>query len=402
MRSAHTHLFITIALILLVLLSACTLDGITPKTTPVPWPGDLAPTMTATATMTPIPAATATPPPAVELAASLTPSNAATSTALEPDVEVGYGAINPLDPALLDLEAAGMLRSPMAIWQSYPNESDPTSRADLENLQWELMLDRFAYIQYITANEPNTNCSMVFLDTAKPDEQVIEIFDAQQISLRLFKAMNTPDPQLVPDFQCYPLGWGDVNANNKPDMAVALVWGNDFTTGELHIFELTSETMVEWITQSLPGVVSPWAFDPSFPQLLVINMDWTAHDCLNPLLEVFSLFEWREGAYIDVTAEQDYNFYLTSLEEEISANVGKSFDGQTLISPLTLLLVMYDKVGQRSLGWEIYQQLTDPANWPGTTEAELNWLTSDVKHFGEQILTDTPLSPNNFCEHLGG
>ena len=35
-----------------------------------------------------------------------------------------------------------------------------------------------------------------------------------------------------------PIGMGDVNYNDRPDMAVALVWGNDFTAGELHIFEL--------------------------------------------------------------------------------------------------------------------------------------------------------------------
>ena len=96
--------------------------------------------------------------------------------------------------------------------------------------------------------------------------------------------------------------------------------------------------------------MSPWAFDPSFPQLVVIDMDWTVHDCLENPLQVFSLFEWSDNGYVDVTADQDYNNFLTSVEEEISSYMGNPFEGETLISPLTLLLVMYDKVGQRGLG----------------------------------------------------
>ena len=398
MQTTHSRIIIPLALIFLVMLSACELPGIAPNSTPVPWPGDLAPTMTATATATPISFPTITPS-IVPVEALITPQiGTATSTTI-PTVQISYGSINPLDPALLELEDEGWVRSPMAIWQPYPNNSDPTSRADLENPQWELLLDRFAYIQYITTNEPNTNCSMVFLDTSQPDEQVIEVFDAQQISLRLYKEMNNSDPTLIPEFQCYPLGWGDVNDNGRPDMAVALVWGNDFTAGELHIFELTSKSTVECLTQSLPGVVSPWAFDPSFPQLVVTDLGWTAHDCLENPLQVFSLFEWSNNGYVDVTAEQNYNNFLTSLEEEISSYMGNPFEGETLISPLTLLLVMYDKVGQRALGWNIYMQLVEPSNWPGTTEQNTNWLNSDVDHFNLQQLSDAPFSPNDYCQH---
>ena len=193
--------------------------------------------MTATATATPIPLPSLTPS-IVQVEVLKTPEAGTATPSTIPTVPISYGSINPSDPTLLELEAAGWVRSPMAIWQPYPNNSGTTSRADLENPQWELLLDQFAYIQYITTNEPNTNCSMVFLDTSQPDEQVIEIFDAQQISLRLYKEMNNPDLSLIPEFQCYPLGWGDVNDNDRPDMAVALVWGNDFTAGELHIFEI--------------------------------------------------------------------------------------------------------------------------------------------------------------------
>lgn len=393
-----TQIFIRPGLILLIILSACTVPGIAPQTTPVPWPGDLAPTLTATPTATPLASPTLTPT-TMPVVPQTTPLPDLATPTMIATVPLSSGSINPLDPALVELEEAGWVRSPMAIWQPYPNDSDPTSRADLENPEWELMLDRYAYIQYSTTNIPNSNCSMVFLDTSNEQEQVIEIFDAQQLSLRLFKAMNTSDPALRPEFQCYPLGWGDVNENGRPDMAVALVWGNDFTAGELHIFELTSESTVECLTQSLPGVVSPWAFDPSFPQLVVINLDWTMHDCLENPLQVFSLFEWSNSGYIDVTAEQDYNNFLTSLEEEIASYSGNPFEGDILIAPLTLLLIMYDKVGQRALGWDIYTQLTNVANWPGSSEQNIDWLNSDVNHFYQQQLSDIPFTPNNYCEH---
>ena len=197
---------------------------------------------------------------------------------------------------------------------------------------------------------------------------------------------------------CLPLGWGDINENGQPDIAVTFLWGNRLAGSELHIFELTDTLEVKNLTQSLPGTVSPWDFALGDSELIVWDFDWVHHDCFYPPLYLFRVFSWGDDQYVDMTSDSEfYSAYISSQIETITTQYGQPLNAPFWMKPITTLLLMHERIGQRDQGWQLFLEMTNIDNWPNSSAQDIEWLESDLAHFSAQYHAGAAFTPNNYC-----
>lgn len=301
------------------------------------------------------------------------------------------------DPRLESLEQQGYERVDVSGFSVGATTSDMAfGGPDTGTHVSQLVSGTLAYLQY--AHPETQDCVLVFARAEGARYAVLDAIMASRLNERLHALLSpTSDAGASPVF-CSPQGWGDANDNGLPDIAVALLWGNHYTGSETHLFEVNSEDRVRDLFADLPGIVSPWSYDPSDPVVTVFDLQWADHDCLYPPMALVWLYGWRGDQYVDITAELDLSSYLQNVQGEIEQSVGQPFNPYFTIEPLTQLLVMYDRIGQRAAGWLLYKRLADLKNWPGTDEASAAWLKSDVDHFAQEVRSGAPLTANNHCD----
>jgi hypothetical protein len=259
----------------------------------------------------------------------------------------------------------------------------------------QLTHGKYTYLQYVA--EKTGNCVLVFVVSTGNENTVIATVDVSQLNKRIRGLVTPTGDDFLPWLQCSPFGWGDINRNGRPDIPVTLIWANQYTGSELHIFEIVDDTTVTDLTKDLPGIMSPWDFDPSRTDQAVVDVAWAGHDCIYPPIYIFWIYDWRDGKYVDITPELDFSNYLASLKSDITQNYGNPFNAFSSIGPLTQLLLIYDRTGQRDKGWQEYQDLTDLSHWPGTSIEDVKWLQSDIDHFTQEYKAGKPFTPNAYC-----
>ena len=304
--------------------------------------------------------------------------------------------INVSDPRIKELENNGYKRQDLARFEvSASGETTLFGGPDSEHTFPQLVDGPYAYFQYF--DEETRNCKLVFADTKDDKYSLISIIDVSELNERIKREVTPTSYSYGPNLQCSPLGWGDINRNGMPDMSVALMWANHYTGSEVHIFEILGESTVVDLVKDLPGIISPWAFDPSQTRQAVFDLSWANHDCIYPPMAVTWVYDWRDGKYEDITTEVDFTQYIDSLRETISHGFGEPFDASVNIEPLTTLLLIYDRTGRRDQGWREYLELTDQSHWPDTPPDTAKWLKSDVEHFTREYKLALPFTPNDFC-----
>src|SRR5262249_43026823 len=104
---------------------------------------------------------------------------------------------------------------------------------------------------------------------------------------------------------------------------------------------------------------------------------WTIYTCCGPYL--YRYFEWRNGHYVDVSAENRARYYpamgmaldyVTTTQNIANATmtVGGTTEnvGPQLFSlNLLRLLVTYEDIGERQAGWDLVQSLVAEAKQSG-------------------------------------
>jgi len=304
------------------------------------------------------------------------------------------------DPRLTALEQQGYQRVDLAGFSVKATTSGMTfGGPDTEALVPQHVSGTLAYLQY--AHPETQDCVLVFARAMDSGYSVLDAISASGLSPRL-KNVLSPTREYGPTpLFCTPLGWGDANQNGIPDLAVTFLWANQYTGSEAHLFEVQSDHTVKDLFADLPGIVSPWDYDPTDPLVYVFDDQWALHDCIYPPMSVVWVYAWREGRYVDVTEELDISRYLAGLQDQIEQSFGSAFNPYLLIESLTRLLLYYDRIGQRQTGWEVYQSLTDLEHWPGTDAESVAWLQSDVAHFGQQVQSGAAFTPNDYCGEYG-
>ena len=255
----------------------------------------------------------------------------------------------------------------------------------------------YSYIQY-ESRELN-NCHLLFFYTDMDGTRLIHHVDASKLNERIASLTVSPMDQMYPaPLACLPFGWGDVNENGNIDIAVTFLWGNNIDGSEVHIFEVKDGTTIVDLVADLPGVISPWDYDPHYLDLLVIDLAWVHHDCIYPPIRTFWIYYWDEDAYVDQTPQFDLQDFLTSIADGVRERHGSPFVPSRDVEPLVKILVMYDKWGRRDVGWQLYEELSDPGKWPGTDEESLRWLEADIEHFRKEYEAGLDFTPNDYCQ----
>lgn len=250
------------------------------------------------------------------------------------------------------------------------------------------------YFYFQLSSPSEASCYLIFAAKKQNESTILSIIDASFLSDHLNNAIQITDTN-VP---CLPFGWDDINGNGYPDISVGFLWGNRLAGSELHIFEVTDEHEVKILTQELPGIVSPWNYAADNTELVVWDFDWVHHDCFYPPLYLFKVFTWKNDSYVNITEQSEFfSNYVDSQTEQIIDRYGQPLHATFWMKPITILLLMHDRAGEREQGWQLFTEMTSKENWPGSTEQDFEWLESDVLHFSEQYSAGTDFTPNDYC-----
>jgi len=300
------------------------------------------------------------------------------------------------DPRIQELENKGYKRQDLEGFEaSALGESTIFGGPNSTHTVTQLVDRPYAYYQYL--DEGTRNCILVFAVSKDDKYSLVSTIDVSELNERIKREVTPTSYSFGPNLQCYPLGWGDINHNGKPDMSVAFMWANHYTGSEIHIFEVVSDTTVVDLAKDLPGIISPWAFDPTQTRQAVFDLSWAGHDCIYPPMAATWIYDWRDGKYKDITPEVDFTEYIESLRKTVQEGFGRPFDASLYIEPLTKLLLIYDRTGRRDVGWREYLGLTDLRHWPDTPADTTEWLKSDVEHFVKEYKLGLPFTPNDYC-----
>lgn len=384
--------------------TAIHLAEITPTPTPSSTPRPSAtPTTTPTITPSPTPTETATPSPTATATRrpTITPTPTATRFASS-------------EPLLAQLEEQGYVNEPI-----YRFEISPSSGAtyfsnkgqfgrtnfggpDFDNpvppddLTIQMPTGQiYTYAQYMTPEF--TTCQLLFFASDGDDNRLIAHIDIAELNDRINDTVAfLQDDPAFPLF-CLPYGWRDINNNGRPNMAVTILYANNYSGGEVRVFEVTREEQVVDLTANLPGPVYHWGFIPDYSSLLVVDASWGRHHCLYPNSPfAFWIYDWDGNAYVDMTDRFSYSEYLAYLEMLLTP--GRPFNPEIDIGPLISLLLTYDYSGQREAGWEKFIELADASNWPGSEPEALAWLQADVAHLKAAYDAGRPFTPRTtYC-----
>ena len=243
------------------------------------------------------------------------------------------------------------------------------------------------YIQYMTPGL--TSCRLLFLISEGDNRRVIADLDVTDLSHRVKKAVGEGISPLF----CMPYGWHDANENGRPEMPVTILWGNNYTGGEVHIFEFTDDERVTDLTANIPGPVFHWQFDPRRSKFMVVDLAWDRHHCLYPNSPfAFWVYGWNGESYANVTPKVNHDDYISFLESLL--NPSRPFEPDSDIGPLVSLLLTYDYSGRRELGWKRFLELADLKNWPGTEPEALALLLEDIEHFKTEYKAGAVFTPS--------
>lgn len=378
----RTHRIFNLGLTLALAGTACTPGAAKVSATPSATRSAPAASPTNTLTSTRVPTATRRP----------TATPVPTRTPTPPPTPIAI-----VDPRLAELERQGYERVDLAGFTVNASASGMAfGGPDSNHRTPQLVSGPLAYLQY--ANPDTQDCVLVFARSGDSGYAVIDVISASGLNDRLRAVLSpTTDYGPSPVF-CSPQGWGDANGNGLPDMAVTFLWANQYTGSEAHLFEVRPDDTVIDLFADLPGIVSPWEYDPSEPILTVFDLQWAGHDCIYPPMAIVWVYTWRDGRYVDITAERDFSRFLRTLQASVEQYVGQPFNPYLTIEPLTQLLVIHDRIGQRGAGWQLYTSLADLKNWPGTDDASAAWLQSDVDHFAREVRSGAPFTANGYCD----
>ncbi len=250
----------------------------------------------------------------------------------------------------------------------------------------------YTYVQYMSPQF--STCNLLFFVSQGNDNKLIGSVDIAELNERIHNVVISLEEDPLSPLICLPYGWQDVNNNGKPDMPVTILWENNYTGGEVHIFEVNDDNTIVDLVANLPGPVYHWEFDPEEPSLLLVDLVWARHDCLYPSSPFgFWIYEWNGDAYVDVTSEYSYSEYLSFIESLLTP--GRPFIPEAYIGPLVSLLLTYDYSGQRDLGWKKFLEFADIQNWPDTSPEYLAWLKDDVTHFTKEYEAGLAFTPND-------
>lgn len=366
---------------------------------------------------TPTPIPSSTPSPTSTVKPSLTPTQTPTPVPTRRPTQTPIPSatrFTSTNPLITQLEEQGYVTEPIYRFEQNPSSGatyfssqgqfgrtnfggpDFDNPVPLEDLTMQLPSGKtYTYVQYMPPEF--TTCELLFFaSTDDGDNQLIGHVDIATLNDRISDVVTylqeNPEAGFPP--LCLPYGWHDVNKNGKPDMPVLILWGNHYTGGEVHIFEVTDDETIVDLTADLPGPVYHWEFLTDVSSFLVADLAWAKHDCLYPDSPFgFWVYDWDGKSYVDITSEVSLSNYLSYLEDMLKP--GSPFIPELQIGPLVSLLLTYDYSGQRDLGWQKFSEIADVQNWPGTDQAALDWLQDDVAHFTREYEAGAPFTPNS-------
>lgn len=274
-----------------------------------------------------------------------------------------------------------------------PNQS---AKSEWSRVSESTTGDQYLFFQYEL--DDKSRCQLVFAKQDQKRFELLTVIDAASVGNIMGRLMNSSVESSPTPVWCLPAEWGDINQNGRPDIIVSFLWANRLAGSESHIFEIDESEQVVWLNRDLPGVISPWDMATNRSELIVWDFDWVTHDCFYPPLYLFRVFAWQQGSYRDVTAESEIvTEFLEDYIADMKAGFGGALNAEYRMKFIVMILIMYDRVGERSIGWSHFESLTDLENWPESTQRDTDWRNADYLHFEAQYRLGQAFTPNDFC-----
>jgi hypothetical protein len=189
----------------------------------------------------------------------------------------------------------------------------------------------------------------------------------------------------------------DINGNGLPEFAVFSFYcpnACDNTDMSIEFYEIQSTQQIRSLTEDLPGVLLPYAIfhsaNPVALHVYDVGLEYEPHWEIN----TWWVYQWRDGAFVDVSNEfaSDYEALIKPTLEKITSHYGEPLFSHVNVRQVDLLspLFLYEKQGLREEAFDVFIEVTDPENWPGTESLDLCWLQYIRASISEDYVAERP------------
>lgn len=209
----------------------------------------------------------------------------------------------------------------------------------------------------------------------------------------------------APRIEIDPTGWHDLNGDSVPDLLVFFSTAtNSWDANTWRLFSINSEeAVVDLFSPLFSPTTAPIEFidlnNNGKPIVKQIDVSWQGWAGLCPECSPrgYRLYAWHPDKKIyENNSAQFRETYQTDIDkytQNLQSTFNQPLNIQTAFGPAISLLLAYDFSGRRAEGWEVFWQLTDPNNWPGSSADALNLLNNLRTMTLTQFETNQPFLP---------
>jgi len=211
------------------------------------------------------------------------------------------------------------------------------------------------------------------------------------------------------------IGWADITADGLMELPIRAANGGPcFACTRLYVLQLLPRTATgnQWQIRELTGAY-PFlnlVQNPIIPKLLSdydgdgkveveavdggFEFAFGLERAQSPRLYHYLI--WDGKAYRDASKNSPSYFdgQITRAQAAVQASFGQPLASSDVIGKALAVLLAYDISGRRDQGWAAFQQLSDPANWPGEAQPGLMaWFVQIRTYLGGQFERGEPFAP---------
>ncbi|MCP5101486.1 MAG: hypothetical protein GY943_38560 [Chloroflexi bacterium] len=196
--------------------------------------------------------------------------------------------------------------------------------------------------------------------------------------------------------------WSDINQNGLPEVGV-LYWyclnACHGYEGAVHFYEIKDADTVVHISANFEGILLPWKMLHSKGSATLLLFDPSLEYEPHNYIETWWIYAWDGLQYTNVTANYAAD-YLVDLDQYFM-DVQTQYGSAITYPPTHFLKILFEseKYNMRDEGIEVFLEVTDPANWPGTEQGYVCWLLvireQALQQYNDNIPFTMPPTPLN-------
>ena len=194
--------------------------------------------------------------------------------------------------------------------------------------------------------------------------------------------------------------WSDVNQNGLPEVGVFYWYCPNACygyEGSVHLYEIQDADTVAHISADFKGILLPWKMLHSKNSATLLLFDPSLEYEPHNYIETWWIYAWDGAQYTDVTTDYAED-YLSGLNQYL-LRIREQYGSAITYTPTHFLEILFEseKYGVQDEGIEVFLEVTNPENWPGTEQVYVCWLQvireQALQQYNEKIPFTMPPTP---------